>query len=343
MLAACTLTHTEYEPPLVERGALAGSNDAEPDVVACADGAGCCMARPCADGESCTDGRCSTKPDAGGPPCVGPDCPGSMAPVALAPSCDDAARNGDETGTDCGGSCPQRCGIGETCVGDSDCAAGSFCAEGGLCAEVSCTDTIRNGNETSPDCGGGSCPACADGATCGAGADCQSLVCGDGGTCSAPSCDDAQPNGDETGTDCGGPCPNDCDDGAVCEQNGDCQSGVCGALGCAEGVARCCQAAACDDEVRNGSESGVDCGTPACGQCSLGDACLLDVQCDTGLCQAAVCVVAPPRCDDNMQNGTETGTDCGGPDLACRRCNAGEVCESNPDCVNQFCLAGLCT
>lgn len=95
------------------------------------------------------------------------------------PSCDDGIQNGDETGVDCGGSCPNPCptcddGIqnqGETGV---DC--------GGPCAPCpTCDDGIQNGDETGVDCGG-SCPnAC-------------------------PTCDDGIQNQGETGVDCGGPC-----------------------------------------------------------------------------------------------------------------------------------------
>ena len=51
------------------------------------------------------------------------------------PTCDDGIQNGDETGVDCGGSCPP-------------------------CDDVAtCDDGIQNGDETGVDCGG-SCPPC---------------------------------------------------------------------------------------------------------------------------------------------------------------------------------------
>ncbi|MCO6480426.1 MAG: T9SS type A sorting domain-containing protein [Phaeodactylibacter sp.] len=51
------------------------------------------------------------------------------------------------------------------------------------CGPPSCTDGIQNGDETGVDCGGSSCPAC-------------------------PTCSDGVQNGDETGVDCGGSsCP----------------------------------------------------------------------------------------------------------------------------------------
>ncbi len=85
-----------------------------------------------------------------------------------APTCTDGVQNGDETGVDCGGSaCPP-------------------------CA--TCTDGIQNGDETGVDCGGSACPPCA-------------------------TCTDGIQNGDETGVDCGGsacpPCPVGCTDNTV--------------------------------------------------------------------------------------------------------------------------------
>lgn len=53
------------------------------------------------------------------------------------PTCSDGIQNGDETGVDCGGSCPASCG-------------------------PTCSDGIQNGDETGVDCGGSSCPPCAN-------------------------------------------------------------------------------------------------------------------------------------------------------------------------------------
>ncbi|GEM_PF-1109190 len=51
------------------------------------------------------------------------------------PTCSDGIQNGDETGVDCGGSCPNAC-------------------------TPTCSDGIMNGNETGVDCGGPDCDAC---------------------------------------------------------------------------------------------------------------------------------------------------------------------------------------
>jgi hypothetical protein len=85
--------------------------------------------------------------------------------------------------------------------------------------------------------------------------------------------------------------------------------------------------------VLNGGESDVDCGTPACGQCSFGESCAINIQCNTGLCQGGVCA-NPPRCDDNIQNGTESDIDCGG---SCGRCPDQRSCNQATDCANNNC------
>ncbi len=70
-----------------------------------------------------------------------------------------------------------------------------------------CTDKSKNGAETDVDCGGGTCPVCANGKGCAKAGDCSSGVY-KGGICAAASCTDAVPNGDETDVDCGGgTCP----------------------------------------------------------------------------------------------------------------------------------------
>ncbi len=48
---------------------------------------------------------------------------------------------------------------------------------------------------------------------------------------------------------------------------------------------------------------------------------------------------APPTCNDALQNGGETGVDCGGP---CPGCPLGGGCGSASDCVNAICSAGQC-
>ena len=46
-----------------------------------------------------------------------------------------------------------------------------------------------------------------------------------------------------------------------------------------------------------------------------------------------------PRCSDGVENGTETGLDCGG---LCGPCADGQQCSRNRDCSGHACQAGVC-
>ena len=61
------------------------------------------------------------------------------------PRCDDGRENGDETGVDCGGSCPP-CDRDEGCAGPADCASG-VCGGDERCEAPACGDGVVNGDE----------------------------------------------------------------------------------------------------------------------------------------------------------------------------------------------------
>jgi hypothetical protein len=119
------------------------------------------------------------------------------------PTCTDGTRNGDETGTDCGGPTCAACGTGQNCNNGSDCQSGTCTNH--LCEFPSCTGGVKDGSETGIDCGGPACPDCGPGQGCNSGADCTSHVC-TANICQAPSCGDGVKNGTETDVDCGGSC-----------------------------------------------------------------------------------------------------------------------------------------
>lgn len=115
------------------------------------------------------------------------------------------------TPDECNGKCVnlqsdmQNCGdCGNVCNPDEVCSNGK-CVSGNNNNRATCTDGKKNGRETDIDCGGPTCPPCADSKTCKKGTDCSSRVCSVG-HCRGPSCDDGVMNGGETGVDCGGPC-----------------------------------------------------------------------------------------------------------------------------------------
>jgi hypothetical protein len=96
--------------------------------------------------------------------------------------CRDRSRNGDETSSDCGGSC-QKCWDGSSCLVDADCQSNS-CIPGGshdigtgfICATATCSDGVRDAFESDIDCGG-PCTPCAAGKVCAGDSDCASNNC----------------------------------------------------------------------------------------------------------------------------------------------------------------------
>ena len=89
-----------------------------------------------------------------------------------------------------------------------------------------CSDKVKNGQETDVDCGGPTCNKCSGGHDCNSDTDCLSAKC-DNGKCTDESCSDGTKNGYETDVDCGGgTCPK-CINGKTCSVNNDCISGLC--------------------------------------------------------------------------------------------------------------------
>jgi hypothetical protein len=281
------------------------------------------------------------------------DCGGCGVPCAL-PNGSASCASGTCTLTacnpgyfDCDGNpadgCePLPCGNGQHCAVAADCSSG-VCT-GGFCASPTCSDGVQNENETDVDCGG-VCPPCANGKDCASAADCQSGVC-TGGVCQVPTCSDGVQNGTETDVDCGGASCPECSIGEKCSVDYDCTSGVC--------VAGTCQAPSCNDGVQNGSETGVDCGGGVCPPCNDGIGCTVGSDCASGVCTSAssgnqkgggsnpgICQV--PNCQDGVQNGSETGPDCGGPCAPCITCAHDSDCPAGDTCDNGYCHAPACT
>ncbi|MCA9544172.1 MAG: hypothetical protein KC613_07265, partial [Myxococcales bacterium] len=259
--------------------------------------------------------------------------------VCQAPTCNDGVRNGTETDTDCGGTCPQDCAAGRACGNGADCISG-VCTNN-VCQAPTCVDAVRNGNEKGVDCGGGCPTGCAAGTACDLASDCASLVCNV--TCQAPTCNDGVENGDETDVDCGGACGATCVEGEACVDNGDCATGLCTngtcAALCANGIL----------DAGNG-ETDVDCGGANCAPCGLGEACgNNDANCGAAApqCVANACQVCDPA--DHAGCGANQLCCDGGGAPACQNATTND-CTACADgacdplranlCAGRTCLCG---
>ena len=94
----------------------------------------------------------------------------------------------------------------------------------------------------------------------------------------------------------------------------------------------------CDDQIRNGSETDVDCGG-SCPPCAMGRLCDSGADCESGNCGGGRC--APRPCENGLQDGAESDVDCGGG--TCRPCAGGRQCLAGPDCANGNCEAATST
>ncbi len=75
--------------------------------------------------------------------------------------------------------------------------------------------------------------------------------------------------------------------------------------------------ASCTDGIKNSAETDVDCGGAMCSKCADTKACAAASDCSSGYCSPTGRCEKAPTCTDGLQNGTETGVDCGGPCAAC--------------------------
>jgi hypothetical protein len=89
----------------------------------------------------------------------------------------------------------------------------------------------------------------------------------------------------------------------------------------------------CEDGIRGGEETDIDCGGQVCVACVPGASCERHTDCTSSVCLAGVC--AAPSCEDGIRDGNETGVDCGGDCARCRTstCN----CASSPELMPLDC------
>jgi hypothetical protein len=93
---------------------------------------------------------------------------------------------------------------------------------------------------------------------------------------------------------------------------------------------------ACDDLVKDGDETDVDCGG-SCAPCAWGSGCGLDADCKGGVCDLGLCAAT---CTDGAKNAGETDVDCGG--AACGKCPLAAACVGQSDCASGACVLGVC-
>jgi len=98
----------------------------------------------------------------------------------------------------------------------------------------------------------------------------------------------------------------------------------------------------CDDQIRNGAETDVDCGGGSCGACPLGAVCVVESDCASGVCNGGRCTnaVVAASCTDGVLDGTETDIDCGG--ASCPACSDNRICAIGADCTSGVCTASTC-
>ncbi len=160
---------------------VAGSGPVDPGKPTCTDGqknggeTDIDCGGPCS---KCPDGKtCGSNGDCAGKSCWGGVC---QPPPVQMPTCDDKAKNGNESDVDCGGSCP-KCPDNRACGQDSDCTSNS--CQGNKCEQPSlCSNGKKDPLESDVDCGS-LCPTkCGKDKKCVIGNDCQSTKC-DKGKC----------------------------------------------------------------------------------------------------------------------------------------------------------------
>src|SRR5262249_6858804 len=122
---------------------------------------------------------------------------------------------------------------------------------------------------------------------------------------------------------------------------------------CTQGTLPSCNVAthtciSCSDGVKNGDETGVDCGGSRCNPCSSAN-CLVNADCASAICKAHYFCALPPgapcsddascesnRCAGNVCTACTAGTDCVTGMCVAQVCKApnGAPCSTNADCAN---------
>ncbi|CAF0945683.1 unnamed protein product [Adineta ricciae] len=284
----------------------------------CAAGKKCSVYAGCQTALDCTSGVCASG-------------------VCLSATCNNNVQDLSETGVDCGGSCAlgKKCVDGGQCNVSTDCSSNLCVSQ--VCLPTQCANGVQDNGETGTDCGGPCATGkkCADGGRCTVNVDCTSNVCSTQ-LCLSRQCGNGVQDNGETGTDCGGPCAagKKCADASQCTVSADCSSNLC--------VSQLCLPSKCANGVQDNGETGTDCGGPCAAgkKCADASQCTVPADCSSNVCATQICL--PSQCANGVQDNGETGTDCGGPCAAGKKCADASQCTVPADCSSNVCATQIC-
>lgn len=207
---------------------------------------------------------------------------------------------------------------------------------------ISCTNGVKDPDETDVDCGG-VCPVCPNGYMC-----VGDLDCGQNTTCHAyPTSQQFEQQillaeranvgtKSETVVNAGEKNTNAVDVVLAANTNPTPAPTTPGAV-----LPRVCIRIGCTNGFKDGSETDVDCGG-TCDTCGNFKTCASDADCTSSWCalpnSVGMRVCQPNSCFDEEMSGNETDVDCGG---SCDKCPNFEKCLVNYDCESDFCNEGL--
>src|SRR5262249_30982321 len=115
----------------------------------------------------------------------------------------------------------------------------------------------------------------------------------------------------------------------------------------------------CTDQIKNGTETDVDCGGGSCLACAVGLACLTGSDCVTGICSNSVCrspevpdagvpdagpdVEVPDAAEDvAVPDAGVPEEDVAVPDAGHVTCTTDAECNDNNECTEDRCVNGIC-
>jgi len=334
-------------------GGMGGSGGAGGD--SCAS-LSCDDKNPCTK-DACQGGQCVHTPDdTATPPSDGNECTKNLCSggeVKHAPVGAD---------TPCGTGGTLKCSATGQCVGctnNNDCGTSTDCLIHTCLPNQTCEITyVSQGtmlaDPTPNDCKGMACDGMGSATPVNLNTD---LPLDDGDECTSEACVAGIP--DYPVKAAGTPCMGD----KVCNAVGACVTCAGTNLGCPSGSFCYLQqyCFSCNDGVKNGDETGVDCGG-SCPRC-LGALCTANTQCASGFCVDGVC--CSTACDTpcqacnianklgtcfNLPKGTPDPGICDAAGEACTGSGScaptnglkmlGEACTTNAECFSGICVAG---